>query len=460
MATRIRVPWVLDVVLVSEPSEIRALDDEPLIDRRFIPRGPLVNRLIVERIRRWFEIEGRLLPSLLPRADKDRAKRQRELATALDPTQGHALWIDQQLDALSAFVGGSGSYEDMGITVQETVGQLFDPSYKADRASWDTAVLVDRFRNGFSPVQIVWRVTGQLRRAFDLLRKRAEQDRWTMHATAIGAHGIAHALGRMRLLRAIPEATSLSDDAVLARSLAAPKQILRTVEAALSTPLSAKELKPGTLVMMQLDKAMPRAPDAEMIFMRDHWNGFRRKPSSRRCCKRYGTTASAVQVHQLRRICIRRAFRDQGTDAVLDHDSSRRSSAHLPLAFRHNHCREFANWPLVPARASEFCPGAATIRSLSGRVAPHLLSNLDRPQSGLSAGPAQSAVLSLVELVQHRHQLSYDGRFHGVRTGVSPPGDVAFRGGHYFAYRLLSPDPCRCSGQAVDSDPPEQRERK
>ncbi len=44
MATRIRVPWVLDVVLVSEPSEIRALDDEPLIDRRFIPRGPLVNR--------------------------------------------------------------------------------------------------------------------------------------------------------------------------------------------------------------------------------------------------------------------------------------------------------------------------------------------------------------------------------------------------------------------------------
>ncbi len=60
---------------------------------------------------------------------------------------------------------------------------------------------------------------------------------------------------------------------MLARSLAAPKQILRTVEAELSTPLSAKELKPGTLVMMQLDKAMPRAPDAEMIFMRDHWNG-------------------------------------------------------------------------------------------------------------------------------------------------------------------------------------------
>jgi hypothetical protein len=272
MATRIRVPWILDVVLVSEPSEIRALDNEPLIDRRFIPRGPLLNRLIVERIRRWFEIDGRLLPSLLPRADKDRAKRQRELATALDPTQGHALWTDLQLDALSAFVGGRGSYEDMGITVQETVGRLFNPSYKADRASWHTAVLVDRFRNGFSPAQIIWQATGRLRRAFDLLRKRAEQDRWAMHATAIGAHGIVHALERMRLLRAMPEATSLSDDAVLARSLAPPKQLLRTVEAALSTPLSAKELRPGTLVMMQIDKAMPRAPDAEMIFMRDHWN--------------------------------------------------------------------------------------------------------------------------------------------------------------------------------------------
>jgi len=33
----------------------------------------------------------------------------------------------------------------------------------------------------------------------------------------------------MRLLRAMPEATSLSDDAVLARSLAPPKQLLTDV---------------------------------------------------------------------------------------------------------------------------------------------------------------------------------------------------------------------------------------
>jgi len=272
MATRIHIPGVVDVLLVADPSEIRTLDDEPHVDRRFVSRGPLINRLIVDRIRRWFEIDGQLLPSLTPRGDETRAARQRELSAALDPASGRALWSESQLKRLVAYVRGQGSSDDVAITVQETVGRLFDPAYRADATTWRAAALIDRFRDGFSPIQIVWQITGRLRKAFELLHERCKRDRWTMHATAIGVHGIVHALERMRLLRAQPDAPSLSDDAVIARSLAPPKQVPRTVEAAFTGPAGAGRLQPGTLVMLQLEQAMPRAPDSEMIFMRDHWN--------------------------------------------------------------------------------------------------------------------------------------------------------------------------------------------
>lgn len=182
------------------------------------------------------------------------------------------LWSDAQIDALANYVRGDGSDEAAAITTQEIIGRLFDSGYSADRASWSAAALIDKFRDGFSPNQIVWQITGRLRRARDLLVARAKQDRWAMHGTAIGVHGVVQALARMRGLRALPNPTSFGDDAVLWKCLAPPKQVPRTVEAPLETPLAGGSLRPGTIVMLQLEAAGPRAPDAEMVFMRGHWN--------------------------------------------------------------------------------------------------------------------------------------------------------------------------------------------
>jgi hypothetical protein len=272
MARRIRVPGIVDVVLVSTPEEIRALDDQPAIDRDFIARGPLVNRLITGRIRRWFQIMGQLLPSLLPRGDPVRAARQQQLAASLDPAQGEPWWADEQIDSLAAYVRGGGSDERTAIVVQQIVGRLFDPLYRADRASWKAAKMIDRFRDGFSPIQILWQITGQLRRARDLLVTRAKDDRWCMHGTAIGVHGIVQALAQMRRLRAHWTASSLTDDAVLWRCLAPPTQVPRTAEAPVDTQFVANPLSVGTVVLLQLATAGPQAPDAEMVFMRGHWN--------------------------------------------------------------------------------------------------------------------------------------------------------------------------------------------
>jgi hypothetical protein len=272
MARHIRVPGIVDVVLVSDPAEIRAFSDQPRIDRNFIARGPLVNRLITGRIRRWFAIMGQLLPSLMPRGDNVRADHQQKLAAALDPAGGATLWTDAQIAALAAYVCGGGSDDAAAIMTQQIVGNLFDPLYRADRATWKAAKLIDQFRDGFSPIQIVWQLSGKLRRARELLVERAKDDRWTMHGTAIGVHGIVQALARMRQLRALPTATSLSEDAVLGQCLVPPKQVPRTVEAPIETPFVKRPLGAGAIVMLQLEAAWPRAPDAEMIFMRGHWN--------------------------------------------------------------------------------------------------------------------------------------------------------------------------------------------
>jgi hypothetical protein len=272
MARRIRVPGIVDVVLVADPAEIRALTDQPKVDRNFIARGPLVNRLITGRIRRWFEIIGLPLPSLSSRGDQVRANRQRQLAAALDPAHGATLWTDAQVSELASYVRGGGDDEAAAIMTQQIAGNLFDPLYRADRASWKAAHLIDRFRDGFSPVQIVWQITGKLRRARDLLVDRAKNDRWTMHGTAIGVHGIVQALARMRQLRAQPAASSLSDDAVLGQCLTPPKQVPRTVEAPFETPFVSNPLPAGAVIILQLEAAGAQAPDPEMVFMRGHWN--------------------------------------------------------------------------------------------------------------------------------------------------------------------------------------------
>ncbi len=225
MARHIRVPGIVDVVLVSDPAEIRALDDQQKIDRNFIPRGPLVNRLIVGRIRRWFEIMGQLLPSLTPRDDQVRADRQKQLTAALDPAhepnQGSTPWTDAQIDSLAAYVRGAGGDEAAGITTQEMVGRLFDTQYRADRATWEAAKMIDQFRDGFSPIQIVWQLTGQLRRARDHPRRPRQRrpldharhcNRRAWNCSSLGADaGVARIAGsgvvqRGRRPRTVPRA--------------------------------------------------------------------------------------------------------------------------------------------------------------------------------------------------------------------------------------------------------------
>jgi hypothetical protein len=47
MARHIRIWGIVDIVLVSDPIEVGALNDARAVDCNFSPRGLLINRLIV-----------------------------------------------------------------------------------------------------------------------------------------------------------------------------------------------------------------------------------------------------------------------------------------------------------------------------------------------------------------------------------------------------------------------------
>ena len=76
MGRSLRIPGLIDLVQADARPDIRGLADDARLDRKFELRGPLINRLLVLRIRGVLRLAGVPLPSVAPRDD---AQRMREL---------------------------------------------------------------------------------------------------------------------------------------------------------------------------------------------------------------------------------------------------------------------------------------------------------------------------------------------------------------------------------------------
>ena len=58
---RLRIPGIVDLALVSERDAIRELVANPALDRQFVPKGPLINRLLLSRVCRALTVDGKSL---------------------------------------------------------------------------------------------------------------------------------------------------------------------------------------------------------------------------------------------------------------------------------------------------------------------------------------------------------------------------------------------------------------
>jgi hypothetical protein len=267
MPRALRVPLLADLLVVEEPDAIRALADEARLDRGVPARAPLLNRMIARRVADVLQVEGRPLPSAAPRGAPGRAEARHALEARLAGQSAD----EQHLAALADHVAGRGG-RALGPLVQETVGRLFAPDFRASEETWQAACLLDEAARSFNPVRrLVWTVTGRVNDARRLLAREVGGDPAALHAVAIAVHNLVVSFERMRALAAGPggfarytphEAASLC--------LAAPPRVLRHATARGAT--AHGEFRAGTLVVFCLETARAQTLAHDIAFLAGSWS--------------------------------------------------------------------------------------------------------------------------------------------------------------------------------------------
>lgn len=263
----IRIPFLIDLKRVDSGPDIRGMVADQRVDRDFVARGPLLNRLLIGRVSGALRVDGKPLPSVAPRGDAERARSQAALHARLDPTKG-PLWDDETLARLVAPVRGLAGAETIGPAAQQAVGRLFDKNYEGDTESFQAAKDLDDAVRTANPIRLFkLHLLGQLRRSRRVLTQRAGGDLAGVHGTGIAVHNIVHGLEHMReLWRTQPRPSA--DDAVRA-CLFAPQRVLRQATAKGGT--LAGEVRPGTMVLLELEKAREASPGAGTVFLERTW---------------------------------------------------------------------------------------------------------------------------------------------------------------------------------------------
>jgi hypothetical protein len=255
MARALRLPGLLDVILVGDAPTAAALVADPRLDR-VPPRGPVLNRLIAGRARRMLTTGTQPLPVVLSRDDDARAARQAALGARLDAAAGTIAGIpDGALAPVIDYLCGGSDRDAAGVALQTLLGRLFLPDYQADRTSLKAAERVDRAIGTRNPLRwIADALTGRSRHARNLLSRRAHGDPVALHATMIALHNLIETVARMRALYADPGTRArLGPAAATAVALAAPVSMLR--EATRPADTVAGPMRAGTLALISLRDA-------------------------------------------------------------------------------------------------------------------------------------------------------------------------------------------------------------
>jgi hypothetical protein len=267
-----RIPGLIDVIEVSDPSEIKAVNEQREIDREFRWKLPLLNGLLLRGALRTLSYREQLFPTMLPKQDAVRAHNQEALWNRLNAKAFSFRDGSIELESIATWLKETGEDQDVGILLQELIGRVFESSYRATPESWAAAVTLDaaiRIKNPFK--RLTWKITGRIRNARRVLAAKVAGDRAAIHGTGIAIHNLVAALRSMRALYCdISLRESLSPEQAASRSLAAPAGLLRQATAAGS--VSGCPFRRGTLFVLKLSEAYKLSGDDGVVFQRDRWN--------------------------------------------------------------------------------------------------------------------------------------------------------------------------------------------
>ena len=133
-------PGITDIVVVTDPAEIRTISNDSRFDRDFIRHGPVRNVQRLRKMLRIFSLNGRLFPTILPRTNPSRAAARDELWSRLNVKADEVKRGPAQLEPLAEWVRGIGTAEKLGLLEQQSVGRLFVETFTATEESWAAAL--------------------------------------------------------------------------------------------------------------------------------------------------------------------------------------------------------------------------------------------------------------------------------------------------------------------------------
>ena len=129
-------PGIIDIVVVTDPAEIRTISNDLRFDRDFIFHGPVRN---VQRHPKNAPVFGRstadYFEPMLPRTDISRAAAQDELWSRLSVKADEVKHGPAQLEPLAEWVRGIGAAEKLDLLVQQSIGRLFVETFTATEES-------------------------------------------------------------------------------------------------------------------------------------------------------------------------------------------------------------------------------------------------------------------------------------------------------------------------------------
>lgn len=268
---RIRIPGVVDIVSSDDASEVEALAQDPKLDRAYGDHSILTNGKILQRVQDTLQIGGKPFPTVVSRYAEGRAAAQEALWKRLNSIAPDYSTGPDELESLAAFVRGAGNDEACGPLVQQVVGQLFSPNFKATVESWNAALVLNQAPRTLNlPLLAWWKITGKVDQAKQLLSGMVGGDLAAVHAIGVAVHNIVSGVILMRELYNDPvNRTALLPEEAGGRCLFAPTSVLRQPTELDNS--AGGQLQTGTLVILNLQAANAKTPDSDLAFLRGTW---------------------------------------------------------------------------------------------------------------------------------------------------------------------------------------------
>src|SRR5450432_1418833 len=257
-------PGITDVVVVTDPAEIRTISNDARFDRDFIPHGPVLNVQRLRKMLRILSLNGRRFPPLLPRTDPSRAAAQDELWSRFNVKADGVKHGPAELEPLAEWVRGIGTTGKLDLLVQQSIGRLFVETFTATEESLAAARMVYEAAGSSNVLKMLgWRISGKLERAKTLLASMVNGDLAGVVGMINGRQLIVDGLQKMRQLAADPALrSSTTTDAAVDECLFSPLTVLR--QAKTSGEVGGCPFKKGSLFILGLRSSSKGAANRDI----------------------------------------------------------------------------------------------------------------------------------------------------------------------------------------------------